>query len=278
MARNTHTHTQVEPGAPETPEDVNTHIHTHISQEDESASPIILNVYQRMVEAAKIIDGIVFEKTQSNGTKPLANGKKASDGYNSVPIDAMRSAVRKACVEAGLIHVGFIDLEYKLDLRPAAYGGTLYHYEGTAAFRYINADNPSEYVDYFSAGEANDSGDKSLGKMLTNILKSHYKQCWDIGEHGRDDVDSYSNEELEDEAGRIAENAEKRKRNLEAVKTDRFFGGQEDDRVPLRRKIGELMKDHPDVISQYKAKYGLVPDWTKETLEKCIAECEGAKS
>ena len=261
MARDTHTHTHthVEPGAPETPEDVCAHIHTHTSQEEESASPIILNVYQRMIEASRIIDGMPWAKDQSNTQ------------FKSIPIDKMRAGVRKACIGAGLVHVGPIDLDYEAKTKD----GRITVYSGTCVFRYINADDPSDYVDYVSMGEAMDPGDKGTGKFITNLIKNHYKTCWDIGEN--DDVDRYSYE-LEDLEAEAEARAQRRRKNLEAVKTDKFFGAPPDERAPLRRKIGELMKDHPDVISQFKAKFGLVPDWTKETLEKCIAECEGAKS
>lgn len=236
-----------------------------------------LNVYQRMVVAQGVIERTVFEKSQENGKKPLKNGQQPDDGYNSVPIDAMRSAVRRACIEAGLVHVGFLGLDYKLDLRTAKWGGTLYHYEGTAAFRYYNADRPEEYVEFFAAGEANDSGDKALGKMLTNILKNHYKQCWDIGEHGKDDVDSYSNEEIEDEADRIAERRAKR---AEAVRNDPFYSKPTPaepsaDVIALRKQIGQAFSRGGEVagiVDRYKAEHGSFSTWDEDTLRACLDE------
>lgn len=238
-----------------------------------------LNVYQRMVVAQGVIERTVFEKSQKSGTRTLKDGKQPDDGFNSVPIDAMRSAVRRACIEAGLVHVGFLGLDYKLDARTSKFGGAVYHYEGTAAFRYYNADRPEEYVEFFAAGEANDSGDKSLGKMLTNILKNHYKQCWDIGEHGKDDVDSYSNEEVEDEADRIAE---RRARRQEAAKRDPFFAKAvpaDDEVVALRKRVGAYsMMGEPfaTIIAGHKAVRPFA-EWDKVTLESVLAECEAAK-
>ena len=241
-----------------------------------------LNVYQRMVVAQGVIERTVFEKSQKNGTKPLKNGKDPDDGYNSVPIDAMRAAVRRACIEAGLVHVGFLGLDYKLDARTAKFGGTLYHYEGTATFRYVNADDPSDYIDFYSAGEANDSGDKSFGKMLTNIIKNHYKQAWDIGEHGKDDVDSYSNEEVEDEADRIAERRAKR---AEAVRNDPFYSKPapvelpDQEVVDLRKQVGAyLMMGEPfaTIIAGHKAVKPFA-EWDRAMLESVVAECAAAK-
>ena len=277
MTASTHKKIETSEAAVEPVEDA-----THIKRD----TP--LNVYQRMVVAQKVIEDTVFKKSQENGKKPLKNGQQPDDGYNSVPVDAMRAAVRRACIEAGLVHIGFIDLEYKLDLRTAKWGGTLYHYEGTATFRYINADDPSDYIDFFSAGESNDSGDKSLGKMLTNILKSHYKQAWDIGEHGKDDVDSYSNEELEDEADRIAERRAKR---AEAVRNDPFYAkGQQaqppsaaqapiEAMIALRKQVGEFYAkggQPMQIVNRYKEHHGAFGVWDEATLKACLDDCRGA--
>lgn len=236
-----------------------------------------LNVYQRMVVAQGVIERSVFEKSQKSGTRTLKDGKQPDDGFNSVPIDAMREAVRRACIEAGLVHVGFLGLDYKLDARTSKFGGAVYHYEGTAAFRYYNADRPEEYVEFFAAGEANDSGDKSLGKMLTNIIKNHYKQCWDIGEHGKDDVDSYSNEEIEDEADRIAE---RRAERAEAVRNDPFYSKPAPaepsaDVIALRKQIGQAFSRGGEVagiVDRYKAEHGSFSTWDEGTLRACLDE------
>lgn len=264
----------------EVPEDAT---HTpHTQGEEAVETPTApLNVYQRMVIAQGVIERTVFEKSQKNGTKPLKNGKDPDDGYNSVPIDAMRSAVRRACIEAGLVHVGFIGLEYKQEVRTSKFGGAVYHYDGTATFRYVNADDPGDYIEFFAAGEANDSGDKSLGKMLTNVIKNHYKQCWDIGEHGKDDVDSYSNEEVEDEADRIAE---RRARRAEAVRNDPFFGKPaevqpDDEVVRLRKQVGAysmLGEPYATIIKGHKASKPF-PEWDLAMLRSVLAECEAAK-
>ena len=268
MTASTHKKIETSEAAVEPVEDA-----THIKRD----TP--LNVYQRMVVAQGVIERTVFEKSQKSGTKTLKDGKQPDDGFNSVPIDAMRSAVRRACIEAGLVHVGFLGLDYKLDARTSKFGGTLYHYEGTATFRYVNADDPSDYIDFYSAGEANDSGDKSFGKMLTNIIKNHYKQAWDIGEHGKDDVDSYSNEEVEDEADRIAE---RRARRQEAAKRDPFFAkavSADDEVVALRKRVGAFsMMGEPfaTIIAGHKAVKPFA-EWDKGTLESVLAECEAAK-
>lgn len=250
----THIHTSEEPGAPETPEDVNTHIHTHISHDGESASPIILNVHQRLRIAMAEID-------RRTWTKDLSNNQ-----YKSIPIDQMRAGVRGACIKAGLIHMVPLDLRYEKSVARTERGGTMTVYEGTAVIRFVNVDDPEDFIDFPTLGCAMDSGDKGPAKLVTNLIKNAYKAVFDIGEQGKDDIDSYSNEELFAEADRIA------KRREEARPKP-----PEDECSQYRRQIGVLMKDHEQTIAQYKAKYGLVPNWTKEILIQCIAECKGVK-
>lgn len=136
------------------------------------------NVYQKMVEAAKIIGSQEWVKAMKNGQ------------YSSIPIDDMRAGVREACTLVGLVHVGPYDLDYNRTIADRSI-----RMDGVCKFKYINADNPSEEVVYDSIGEAMDNGDKCAGKFITNLIKNHYKACWDIGEQGKDDIDSYSNEE-----------------------------------------------------------------------------------
>lgn len=217
-----------------------------------------LNVYQRMILAQQVIDSMPWVKDMANSQ------------FKSIPIDAMRAGVRKACIKAGLVHVGPLDLHYDVQSRD----GRLKVYTGTATFRYINADDPREYIDFPSLGEAMDTGDKGAGKLVSNLIKTHYKTAFDIGEQGRDDIDSYSNEDMIAEADRIAE---RRARRQEAVKDDPFFGKGADPLADLRRQIGPLMTDHADVVRRYKAENGPVPTWSEDVLRACIAEAKGGE-
>lgn len=213
------------------------------------------NVYQRIVEAQRVIDGMEWAKDMSNAQ------------YKSIPIDRMRAGVRKACIRAGLVHVGPLDLRYDVQMKD----GRIKVYTGTCIFRYINADDPEDSVDFPSMGEAMDTGDKGAGKLISNLIKTHYKTMFDIGEQGRDDIDSYANEDIEAEADRIAERRAKR---FEAMRQDPFFG-KPDPLADLRRRIGPLVRDHAETIMRFKKEHGNVPEWDEETLKACIAECGG---
>ena len=158
-----------------------------------------LNVYQRMNRIYKIIGSQEWVKSMENNQ------------FKSIPIDAMRKGVREACAEAGLIHVGPKDLEYER----ISTDGRTFRYVGTCKFEYINIDNPEERIEFETMGEAMDNGDKCVGKFITNLIKNHYKAAFDIGEQGKDDVDSYSNEEYYETDARIKERQSKTE--------DRFF-------------------------------------------------------
>lgn len=222
-----------------------------------------LNAHQRMIEAQKVIDSMPWVKDMSNAQ------------FKSIPIDAMRNGVRKACIQAGLVCVGPLDLRYDVQSRD----GRIKVYTGTATFRYVNADDPEDYIDYPTLGEAMDTGDKGAGKLLSNLAKSHYKTCFFIGEQGKDDIDSYSNEEVEAEADRIAE---RRARRMESAKKDPFFAKAvpaDDEVVKLRKMIGGYsMMGEPfaTIIAGHKAVKPFA-EWDKGTLESVLAECEAAK-
>ena len=223
-----------------------------------------LNVYQRMIVAQQVIDGMPWVKDMANSQ------------FKSIPIDAMRAGVRKACIKAGLVHVGPLDLHFEVQSRD----GRIKVYTGTATFRYINADDPSEWIDYPTLGEAMDTGDKGAGKLVSNLIKTHYKTCFDIGEQGKDDIDSYANEDIEAEADRIAE---RRARRAEAVKKDPFFGKPaeqpDDELVRLRKQIGGysmMGEPYATIIKGHKAAKPF-PEWDLAMLRSVLAECEAAK-
>lgn len=158
-----------------------------------------LNVYQRMNKVYKIIGSQAWVKDMENKQ------------FKSIPIDAMRKGVREACAEAGLIHVGPKDLDYE----QISTDGRTFRYVGTCKFEYVNIDNPEERIEFETMGEAMDNGDKCVGKFITNLIKNHYKAAFDIGEQGKDDVDSYSNEEYYETDARIKEK--------QAKTGDKFF-------------------------------------------------------
>lgn len=240
----------------------NTHTEDEVLEVVPTAEPEtqelhVMSARRRMIQAQRVIDGMPFSKDLSNSQ------------YKSIPIDAMRAAVRRACIEAGLTHE-LIGIDYKREVR----GSGTYFYEGSAVMRFVNADDPSDYIDHPTLGSAMDNGDKGIGKLITNLIKNAYKETFDIGERGKDDIDAYANEDIEAEADRIAAN---RARVQAKAGEDRFFGKPEDPLKDLRRQIGPLMVGASEVVLRYKAEHGEVPTWDEETLRACIAEAKGGE-
>lgn len=224
--------------------------------EPETQALHVMSAYRRMLLAQKVIDGMPFAKDLSNTQ------------FKSVPIDQMRAAVRKACIEAGLAH-RLINIEYTREIRAS---GT-YFYEGRAVMVFENVDDPQDVIEHPTLGSAMDNGDKGIGKLVTNLIKNAYKEVFDIGERGKDDIDAYANEDIMEEADRIAAN---RARVQAKAGKDSFFGKPEDPLKDLRRQIGPLMVGASEVVLRYKAEHGEVPTWDEETLRACIAEARGA--
>lgn len=158
-------------------------------ERDTHTSEIPLNIYQRHLKACEVIDAMPWIKDQSNPQ------------FKSVPIDAMRAGVRKACIIAGMVHHGPSQMDYtrEVEVRKDKFGnevGKTFRYHGEAKFRLINVDDPTDIMEWDVVGESMDTGDKGLGKLESAFIKNFYKAAFDIGEKGEDN-DSYSNEEFE---------------------------------------------------------------------------------
>ncbi len=227
--------------------------------EPETQELHVMSAHRRLLIAQTVIDAMPFFKTKG----------KDNNEFPTVPIDQMRAAVRRACIEAGLIH-RLEGIEYTVGMNTS---GRSTMWTGRARLLFVNVDDPSDFVAFECLGCAQDNGDKGISKLETNLLKNGYKEVFDIGENGKDDIDAYSNEAVEAEADRIAAN---RARAQAKAGEDRFFGKPEDPLKPLRRQIGPLMAEHEDVVLRYKAEHGEVPTWDEETLRACIAEAKGA--
>lgn len=216
-----------------------------------------LNVCQRIVKACEILGSQAWEQDLSNSA------------YKSITIDTMRARVRSACVEAGIIHVGPCDIDLERIQNP---GEKTVHFYASAKFRIINADDPTQVIEYEALGEAMDNGDKGTGKVVTNLIKNFYKSAFDIGALALDDIDSYTNEEIYDEANRINSKAKK---------------AAPDPREKQRKILIDTMSDwawgsHADavvagIIGRYAGQHGLMDTWTSETVKACYSECLKAR-
>lgn len=214
------------------------------------------NAFQRMQVACSIIDGQKWVKDLSNAQ------------YKSIPVDAMRAGVRKACVQAGLVHTGPDDLV--IDRERSNDGRTVRFY-ATCTFHYYNVDNPADIISFESAGEAMDNGDKGTGKAITNLIKNHYKAAFDIGEQDdgdseQDDIDTYSNEQY---YAKVAEEEAKEKKAAQdkqmKVWTDTL----------TEWMLSDMMV--AGIVGTYATRHGQMDSWDRDTLKACYDECLKAR-
>ena len=216
------------------------------------------NAFQRMQTACSIIDGQKWVKDLSNSQ------------YNSIPIDKMRAGVRKACVQAGLVHTGPDDLV--IDRERSNDGRTVRFY-ATCTFHYYNVDNPSDFISYESAGEAMDNGDKGTGKVVTNLIKNHYKSAFDIGEQDDepdedepDDVDAYSNDQY---YAKVAKAEAKEKKAAQDKQTKIWTD------TLTEWMLSDMMV--AGIVGTYATKHGQMDTWDRDTLKACYDECLKAR-
>lgn len=211
-----------------------------------------LNVYQRMAKVCEIIGAQAW-------VKDLANSQ-----YKSIPIDAMRNGVRSACVQAGLVHVGPVDIDYTITKEDRTY-----RYLGTCRFVYINIDNPEERIEFESIGEAMDNGDKGVGKFVTNLIKNHYKAAFDIGEQNEDDLDNYSNDDFEDKAKKPAQQDRLFKTAAKPAEARTPEKQISVERARLLKKLSDIILEggnDGEIINK------MVADFKKSSLDYCKTE------
>lgn len=200
-----------------------------------------LNVYQRYRLACQAIDGQAWVANLENRQ------------YKSIPIDQMRAGVRKACIKAGISHVGPYDFEYTETIIDRTR-----YYIGSCKFRLVNCDNPTEYIEFESLGFAMDNGDKGIGKFITNLIKNFYKSAFDIGEQDEDDVDSYSNAEFEQATHQAAAKVEKSSKA-----------------AACRKAINDWISEDPmvnasnEIIGQYAKDNGIIGEWSNDVVIAC---------
>lgn len=216
-----------------------------------------LNVCQRIVKACEILGSQAWEQDLSNSA------------YKSITIDTMRARVRSACVEAGIIHVGPCDIDLDRIQNP---GEKTVHFYASAKFRIINADNPSEVIEYETLGEAMDNGDKGTGKVVTNLIKNFYKSAFDIGALARDDIDSYTNEEFYEEANRINSKAPKKAAPDPKEKQRKILI-----ETMTRWAWTDMDTEIAGIIGRYATEHGQMDAWTHEIVKACYDECLKAR-
>lgn len=146
------------------------------SERDTHTSAPILNIYQRINYAGRILRENPWIKDMSNSQ------------YKSVDIDQIRHYVGDAETEAGIV-VEYIEEEFGT---METNGKVLAKIR--AKLVYTNIDDPEDIIVFGRTAVAYDALDKGWNKADSMLFKNHYKALYHIGER-EDDPDSMSNEE-----------------------------------------------------------------------------------
>jgi hypothetical protein len=125
------------------------------------------SIYQRMNNVMKEISYV-----QKDGTVTIRTAG-GSFSYKAVSHDAVTTAIRQAIVDNGIV-VQITVPEHTASADAGGYRLT----ELKVQARFINIDNPSEYIEYSAIGHGMDRGDKGPGKALSYAVKYIYLKAF----------------------------------------------------------------------------------------------------
>lgn len=118
-----------------------------------------LNIYQRL-------------NTIRSKVSYLKKDKKV-ENYTAVSFDGLVAETRQWFCELGVMIFPSVVTDTMLDTGAKSQkGNTLWRYEGTFDIRFVNCDEPNQFVTIRVTAHANDYGDKAPGKAITYATKS----------------------------------------------------------------------------------------------------------
>lgn len=128
------------------------------------------NVHQRMLEVQKKVTSVVKTETVKMNDR--------DKGYKAVSHDEVAAALHMPLAEAGIVVVpSVISHVFSEFTKTKDYNGVKtetqwYKTELTLSVKWINADNPSDFIESISAAIALDSSDKAFTKAYSLALKA----------------------------------------------------------------------------------------------------------
>jgi len=147
-----------------------------------------LNIFQKMTKATDDIQSVAKNLTVGIGTSQYKAVSEADVLKAVKPIEIKYGIYsypfNREIIESGIIESVNKDGTIKKQL-----------YERIeVTYRFVNIDNPSEFIDIKSYGDGIDSGDKSVGKAMTYADKYALLKAYKI--QTGDDPDAHESEEL----------------------------------------------------------------------------------
>ena len=159
-----------------------------------------LNIYQKMLQATMNIDRVKKGLTIEAG--------KTKDGkvrtYKAVSEGDVLNAVKPIEIELGIFSFPVKRIVIDSGDLVNDYGKTSKFMRVETTFRFVNVDNPTEWVEVTTYGDGIDSGDKAPGKAMTYADKYALLKAYKI-ETG-DDPDQEASKEYIAKKAPITEN------------------------------------------------------------------------
>jgi len=115
-----------------------------------------LNVYQRL---ALVMEEVSYLKKDTK-----------IQGYTAMSHDGVTAATRPALLRHGVLALPHAYRHETLDNKPTR-NGEMAHVRLEAVVRFINIDNPADYVDVPSLADGQDQNDKASGKAISMAIK-----------------------------------------------------------------------------------------------------------
>lgn len=155
--------------------------------ENVAIDPKKLNIYQRMLKAQSMI-----ETVQKN--IEIEAGKQRS--YKAVCESDVLDAVKKAEEACGIYSFPFAREIYEKKETKSQYGTISFWTRFKVIYRFLNVDNPDEYIDITSYGDGVDTLDKAPGKGMTYADKYALMKAYKISTG--EDLDKDGSEEQQE--------------------------------------------------------------------------------
>ena len=142
-----------------------------------------MNLYQRINAVRKAINYIQKDKAVSTG----------GGSYRAVTHDAVTGLVRQHLIEQGVIIAPTL---IESEFHPREEGAKQRLYAACYEVRFINMDEPEQFVSIRIEAHALDNGDKAPGKAISYATKYAILKLFNI-ETGEDEESRYQREEFD---------------------------------------------------------------------------------
>jgi hypothetical protein len=223
-----------------------------------------MNIYQRMSavtnELGRVAKNLKVEVSKTNAYKAVSE----ADILDAVKPAEEKFGVYSYPVERAIIESGTLESETKYGTRKQLYMRVEVQY------RFVNVDNPEEYIDITSYGDGIDTADKAPGKAMTYADKYALMKAYKISTG--DDPDQTASEPLKNapnEEQKQAKQAEVKKideTKLQSIQAEIDRTGVKTENICKTYKVNSLKELNLQQWADAMNKFAKVKDKPKMDL------------